>query len=1100
MKFKEIISKHLNEEEWKTRNTKDIEGLKRIQRELMKRYASGNKQFTKDIAIQVAKNIDPHNPVEKKYIKYINNIFEKDNKLTYKEFVNRMIKKGTKKSDIYPITRPEGYENTQVIDRVKNMGANASPVIKEILEKYLDKYPEAVSKIYELMTKRGHFKNTSSFFRYNKPSDKWLHISAIQTDFFNQVRRIGSEEKKAKKMISEILSKEEDVYKTIFSKLVNENSSVKVFTMSSPELAERLETIRSKDKLSKLYKELPRKLGFKRRKLSKDFLEILNNFNKDFITKLYNKYPEANTKFLWFANRHMVNESLKEDGLLVEEEALDDNIKKKLTNLEIAEAIELYIKKNKKDDNSLDKINFSPLFRLIERNSVNEKFIKIFKLEETYPFLRDKKFPYFLKNLLDVLISVRTGKKTIISLHKNLKNLFILCHENFLKFLLKEKKVLERVSASSSNFSDLNKSIELVRENIALKNAFEQRNDKGMETILKDRKTVGDLSIDKVEYRPLIHSILETQIKSKNDFVYFAKMIFLVSDSLSKQKFLNYIERLSENKFNFAEDDKAKIYKILYSAGRNEVNNMHALDFVRQLFDLEIKEFIKKNNISLKTLTNADFFKEMNHGKKLEFLKEIGYPQEVIKKYIPFYAKKTNKEKTFSKKVIGENMFEDLADELQLNEMAKIDISKEVKNDFFDLKVVDGVEKYVDNIIKRAEKRNGDVQNFLDKGMQSLSEGDIINIVSKKFMEETNNKENPYASSDFSKKLLKIVFNSIISHKSYRISEFVGDLPAENVYRITNEKTISFVKKIGKDLSRKGVSIDFFYDFIGTVFKEALETKKVIKNRETERLKKIITNEKRNAKLIRFILNFKAYDKSEKEDAIYFMEVVSSILKKVSRYTLNFLNVQKQTLLGAVSIKEKIKFYELAEKSGAREDLLAFYLEKFLMFNTKEKLSEFLNIKKLPPKQLKKIKFLSNLSDKEKKELLKNGGYSQEEIDKIFVPPNTKKTSKEKSFSKKVIGEGAIKNLLTDLAEKAYSLQEVVKEPTEEETKYHKKKYPNDGTLHYVVKDEDGKKVLTYIDDNYVEKLSKKKGKDITPKQAGYIRLGQIEYFKKKGE
>lgn len=73
-------------------------------------------------------------------------------------------------------------------------------------------------------------------------------------------------------------------------------------------------------------------------------------------------------------------------------------------------------------------------------------------------------------------------------------------------------------------------------------------------------------------------------------------------------------------------------------------------------------------------------------------------------------------------------------------------------------------------------------------------------------------------------------------------------------------------------------------------------------------------------------------------------------------------------------------------------------------------------------------------------------------------------------------------------------LHEMIKKPTDE----HKKNHPRNSTLHYVVTDDKGEKVLGYIDDDYIERLKKKIKKDIKPEEAAKIRLKQVEFFKGK--
>lgn len=72
-------------------------------------------------------------------------------------------------------------------------------------------------------------------------------------------------------------------------------------------------------------------------------------------------------------------------------------------------------------------------------------------------------------------------------------------------------------------------------------------------------------------------------------------------------------------------------------------------------------------------------------------------------------------------------------------------------------------------------------------------------------------------------------------------------------------------------------------------------------------------------------------------------------------------------------------------------------------------------------------------------------------------------------------------------------LEEEIKKPTKKD----KKEWNGSGKLYYVVKSEEGK-VLGYIDDKYINKLSNKMNRQISPRAAASIRLNQVEYFKKK--
>jgi hypothetical protein len=75
---------------------------------------------------------------------------------------------------------------------------------------------------------------------------------------------------------------------------------------------------------------------------------------------------------------------------------------------------------------------------------------------------------------------------------------------------------------------------------------------------------------------------------------------------------------------------------------------------------------------------------------------------------------------------------------------------------------------------------------------------------------------------------------------------------------------------------------------------------------------------------------------------------------------------------------------------------------------------------------------------------------------------------------------------------KLIEILEEIKKPNKKDKERHKKLHPNGGTLHYVVKSEEGKP-LGFIDDEYVKKNNSK-----NPKSAARMRFHQVEYFKKK--
>ena len=246
--------------------SKDVEGLKKIQRYAMRNFASGNKLILKDELMKFSK--ETFKEERKIYNGYINKIYGNNNKLTYLDFVKALRKIDLKVGQEWIIDPKEKkMQTTQrlVADDKANKTINVfrkySPIYK-ILKKYANTYPDAIKSINSIA---GHFENSAGFLRYSKVAPNWIHIDAIQTDFFNKVRAYASNNKKTniKKMVSELLSVEDEVYKSAMSWLIKENPNVKMWTMNTPYLIKKIEHVSNDDKASSLYGKMAKKLGFK---------------------------------------------------------------------------------------------------------------------------------------------------------------------------------------------------------------------------------------------------------------------------------------------------------------------------------------------------------------------------------------------------------------------------------------------------------------------------------------------------------------------------------------------------------------------------------------------------------------------------------------------------------------------------------------------------------------------------------------------------------------------------------------------------------------------------------------------------------------------
>lgn len=768
MNFKEIVSAHLNEEEWRQRNTVDIEGLKKIQRELMRKYASENKQFTKDIAIQVAKEKNPDG--KKKFVKYINNIFEKDNKLTYKEFVKRMAKKGTKKGDVYDINKPRGYEYTQVLKRAENIGINVVPPLKTILLKYFEEYPHVVSTINTLLTRIGHFNKTSSFIRYNKPSNKWIHISAVQTDFFNQVRQLASKEKKAKKMFSEILSKEEDSYKAMVSKLVRENPSVKYYTFSSPELAKRVERIGSEKKIEDLYMKLPKSLGFRKKNLTE--LKAVKKFDEDFFGRIKVEIPKG---WIWFATKEMVNEDRLENNYISEMAVSDTkNIPDELyRNDDIIGILEKYIenikeraKKKNKDEKGLLSSGADGAYKLYLKG-------KGIKFSSDDLNLKGLLFEYLYRNKLNLPTDMVKGRILNTTEKKHLP---------FIKKILDDPKTKSFLGTKYIRVLKFLEKAKFLSENIlTLKKKAYKGDLEAIKELYSNKRTVQQMKakdLSEKEACELIYKLLSQSKPGEPSVGWF--IIYIYNSNLLKEKFMQSF-RSANDKTVFPPEYFEKIYKLAKEKSFKLANEMLKNISLKNIFRFhskfpEIKEKIpqsirtlmdlKKMLKSIKVtdismLNQVELFKDLGMKEKQELLIKSGYSQKEIDNLLP-NKERTSKEKSFTKKIVGEeNMLDNLVGDL-VEEMK--DPAKQLK--LFFKKTFELLNKYIKKQMEEAiEKKDNSNISIQDKRK-------LLKKIYKKVLTSMGQKQN---ISTFSK-LIDTVPESYLDYELQVNTEDAGKL------------------------------------------------------------------------------------------------------------------------------------------------------------------------------------------------------------------------------------------------------------------------------------------------------------------------------------
>ena len=671
MNFKNKVIQHINEEEWRSKNTKDIDGLKKIQRNVMRLYASNNKKIFRDDAIKIAKETNPDD--KKKFIKYVNNIFANDKYLTYKEFANRLVKNGIKSGDVYDVTTPSGYENTQVLDTVKNIGANISKNIEEILLKYYKDYPEEVLKIISQL-KANHFYDTQSFVRYNS-FKKWIHISAIQTDFFNKIRKLASDNKNRaiKALFSEILSKEEDSYKMLVSKLVNDNPETKYFTMNTPAIVRKLENIDSINKVSYIYSELPRKLGFVKKDVNDKNIFKVKKINVIFFDKIMKALPDdKEERYLWFATRDMINEECVEGKYLSEMAKIDlsgiskDSVER-LSFVDIAkeyaDSIKQRASEENKDVDAALRMGVSSLLKFIDTPVVQRR-IKEMNLDSVPNHLFKILLGKVYKHIIGLSISsYKLNKHTLrheATHNSNFKGFIKFTHDTLMK------KDNNKDSKLASALYEISYAPDLVS---SLKEYLNNRDKKNVEKVLSsypiyDEKKVFDI-------------VREYTNESKENFWF---VFFLILDSVGKKKSLR-LSLLGSLSFKgpLTKEETKKIADYIidndiekyssvgfYKRLIKIVTNKHLLNLALEdkkyesLVDKELMKLSKSDGLEQKiTIKNPSALKyfDISVGRKIELLKNSGFSQEEINKLLPNKVK-TNKEKNFSKKIIGESILD----------------------------------------------------------------------------------------------------------------------------------------------------------------------------------------------------------------------------------------------------------------------------------------------------------------------------------------------------------------------------------------------------------------------------------------------------------
>ena len=197
--------------------------------------------------------------------KIIRDIFGKKQVLKGTEFIEKILEYEIEPGVSIMLKHETGYQTTnRLLANQKINKTIAASIFGDILDDIIkgmnEQEKNAFSKVMSVVG--GHFENATAFLRWSNLTEKWIHIDAVQTDFFNKLRR-ELHEKDVPRLAKEVMNKEEEFYKTALSYVVRQYPKVKIFTMNTPELISAVENVRGTGKKLQLYHNLPKNLGFK---------------------------------------------------------------------------------------------------------------------------------------------------------------------------------------------------------------------------------------------------------------------------------------------------------------------------------------------------------------------------------------------------------------------------------------------------------------------------------------------------------------------------------------------------------------------------------------------------------------------------------------------------------------------------------------------------------------------------------------------------------------------------------------------------------------------------------------------------------------------
>jgi len=264
--------------------------LKRVWR-MAKKMANPEKQKKVGFYLQQLKKVQGSAQTNEKIV---HDIFGKSQAMSPSKFIEGVFEHAVPEGKKLYIKPETAYQSTQRLipdkdeidpeDMRKTKRTELNKTIQvsvfgDIYDKILDKYkkdPEA-DDLFRAVNRylSSHFANAANFIRWTNVTPNWLHVDALQTDFFQNLKgmafREGKDNPKILKIVEEFRKHEDEFFKTAMSYIVRTNPSAKIFTANTKDIVKAVENVdpKSVPKLNKYYNQLPKKLGFKLVDMSK---------------------------------------------------------------------------------------------------------------------------------------------------------------------------------------------------------------------------------------------------------------------------------------------------------------------------------------------------------------------------------------------------------------------------------------------------------------------------------------------------------------------------------------------------------------------------------------------------------------------------------------------------------------------------------------------------------------------------------------------------------------------------------------------------------------------------------------------------------------